>query len=398
MNTTSRSKLYNVLWIDDEWDKMTVFKQECEEIHGLHLVPFKVRKLGMEALEQDMDKWQAVLLDAKMWDETENEVAKLTGLRKAKQRLDELSMKRAIPYFVSTGQPDLLDNETFNEFVGKFYTKGLDDEQLIEDMLSAIENSEPIQIQAAYSDVFAALDAMKIRRYSENILLDILLPMHYPAKYTEFKPVYQYNQLRQLLEYIFRACNNVGIVPDKCISDGKVNLNQCSLYLAGKNAEKIGLRFGEIGERVIPEYIESIIRSVLEFGNIHSHTVDLNEEDAKIVDSILKSAQSKYLIFGLALQLCEVVTWFSSYISHHNDKEINEFLCKDIPINSKSEYEGKDFVIEQDEKNNYHCGQCRLSFKAAQDYKGKLVTLYDVTENNAKSKDNYPFFAKFRIK
>ena len=61
-------------------------------------------------------------------------------------------------------------------------------------------------------------------------------------------------------------------------------------------------------------------------------------------------------------------------------------------------YEGKDVVVEQDEKNNFHCGQCRLSYKAAQGLKGKMVTLYNVTVNDAKSKDNYPLFAKFCIK
>ena len=27
-------KEYNVIWIDDEWDKMTEFKDECEELQG----------------------------------------------------------------------------------------------------------------------------------------------------------------------------------------------------------------------------------------------------------------------------------------------------------------------------------------------------------------------------
>ena len=95
---------------------------------------------------------------------------------------------------------------------------------------------------------------------------------------------------------------------------------------------------------------------------------------------------------------CEVITWFSSYIALHNDKETNECMCKDLYNNRISDYEGRDFIVEQDEKNNFHCGQCRLSYKSAQNFKGKMVTLFEVTENNSKSKDNYPFFARFRPK
>ena len=79
-------------------------------------------------------------------------------------------------------------------------------------------------------------------------------------------------------------------------------------------------------------------------------------------------------------------------------KALVEELLKEGTSDEIEKYEGKDFVVEQDEKNNFHCGQCRLSYKAAQGLKGKTVTLYNVTVNDAKSKDNYPLFAKFCIK
>ena len=117
------SKLYNILWIDDEWEKMPSFMKECEEDYNLKLWPYKTRKAGMEALEQNLDMWHAVLLDAKMFDETENEAARLTGMSKAMLQLERLKSKKAIPYFISTGQPDLLDDEKFEEMVGKYYEK-----------------------------------------------------------------------------------------------------------------------------------------------------------------------------------------------------------------------------------------------------------------------------------
>ena len=396
------SMTYNILWIDDEWDKMTTFQQECKEIHHLNLVPFRTRRAGMEALERDIDHWDAVLLDAKMFDEGENEVARLIGLRKAIKRLDELSLKRAIPRFISTGQADLMSDETFKQSYEEFYKKGDDDVKLINDMLEAIKKSDNLQIKKYYYEVFNALDNLGIAKYTEDILLDIFIPLHFPADEPNFKPVHHYNQLRQLIEYLFRACYEVGLIPDQCVIEGKVNLNQSSLYLSGKDAEKIGIRYGEKGERIIPEYIESIIRSVLEFGNIHSHTVELSEEDTQKIDKILNSAKSRFIIYGLTLQLCETVVWFSEYIAKHNDKEVNLIYCnklqKEVPESHdrSSKYLNKTFVPEKDEDGVWHCGECFIRIKFWD--KSELIITRVSPNTDEKTKKKYPLYANFKKK
>ena len=388
------SKKYNILWIDDEWDKMPTFKQECEELYNLKLLPFRTRKDGMQALEEELDKWDAVLLDAKMFDENVNEVAKLKGLRKAISHLDKLSMKRYIPRFISTGQPDLLASEDFKDMVGDYYEKFKDDEKLMVDILSAIHNAESSQIKVIYSNVFTSIETLGISEYIDSILLDILLPLHYTEKQSSFKPIHHYNQLRQLVEYLFRACHKVGLIPDQCIPNGIVNLNQCSIYLAGKNAEKAGVRYGEPGERVIPEYIEAIIRSVLDFGNVHSHTVELDAEDTIKIENILRSSQSKYLIFGLTLQLCETITWFAKYISEHDDKEVNLLYCQGlIKDDDKAKYEGKICVPEQDENGVWHCEECLVILSHWESGRMKLKEISDNT--NKRTNGKYPYFAKF---
>ena len=396
------SMIYNILWIDDEWDKMTTFQQECEEIHGLHLVPFRTREAGMEAFEHDIDHWDAVLLDAKMFDKSENEVARLVGLRKAIQRLDELSLKRTVPRFISTGQTDLMSDENFKDSYGEFYRKGDDDVKLINDMLEAIQKSNNLQVKKYYHEVFNALDNLGIAKYTEDILMDIFIPLHFPADEPNFKPIHHFNQLRQLIEYLFRACNEVGLVPDQCVIDGKVNLNQSSLYLAGKDAEKIGIRYGEKGERVIPDYIENIIRSVLEFGNIHSHTVELSEEDTQKIDKILKSAKSRFIIYGLTLQLCEAVVWFAEYIAKHNDKEVNLIYCNKLQKevieshNRGSKYLNKTFVPEKDEDGVWHCGECFIGIKFWD--KSELIITRVSPNTDEKTKKNYPLYANFKKK
>ena len=387
---------YKILWIDDEWDKMTTFQLECKELYGLYLEPYRTRKAGMEALERNIDHWDAVLLDAKMFDENDNETASLTGLGKAKQRLDELSIRRAIPYFISTGQPDLISDKNFKDLFGDYYIKGNDDVKLVDDMLKAIENSDSQQVKTIYKDVFEGLDKMGVRSYVEPILMDILLPLHYPAKEPNFKPADHYNQLRKLLEYLFRACNKVGLVPDQCMTDGKVNLNQCSLYLAGKDAEKSGVRYGEKGERIVPDYVESIIRAILEFGNIHSHTVELEDEDNHKIESIFRTAQSRFIIFGLTLQICEVIIWFSEYIAKHDDKEVNLLLCNELQREefTKSEADGakkylnREFVPIKDKDGIWHCEECYVKITSWESGKMELTEISLNTDKRTNA--NYP--------
>lgn len=81
--------------------------------------------------------------------------------------------------------------------------------------------------------------------------------------------------------------------------------------------------------------------------------------------------------------------------SPQTSDEINEMR---ILVLGKVKYENKNFEIEQDDKGNYHCGQCRLSYKVADKFMGQIVTLYDVTRNDSQSKDTYPYFAKFKVK
>ncbi len=356
----------------------------------------------MEAFERNIDDWDAVLLDAKMFDENDNETASLAGLGKAKQRLDELSIRRAIPYFISTGQPDLISDKNFKDLFGDYYIKGDDDVKLIEDILKAINNSDSQQIKTLYKDVFSGLDKIGVRNYVEPILMDILLPLHYPAKEPNFKPVYHYNQLRQLLEYLFRACNMVGLVPNQCITDGRVNLNQCSLYLAGKDAEKSGVRYGEKGERIVPGYVESIIRAILEFGNIHSHTVELEEEDIHKIEGIFRTAQSRFIIFGLTLQICEVIIWFSDYITKHDDKEVNLLLCNELQCEESTyseadeakKYLNREFEPVKDEDGIWHCEKCYVKITSWESGKMELTEIKLNTDKRTNTK--YPYFARYK--
>lgn len=387
--------MYNVLWIDDEWEKLDGFIEKAATVYHLSITPFRTSKAGIDALRSELDKWDAVILDAKGLYESEDEVTDVIGLRRTKEFL--LSLSKPIPYFIYTGQPDYLSNEFFKSAFGDFYSKFDGFNKILSAVLTEIEKSSQNQIIHNYKDLFLSLEYLGISKYTKDIFLDILLPLHNKEKEEGFRPVHHYTQLRKVIEYLFRACEKVGLLPEQCIVNGVVNLNQSSLYLAGKEPERINLRYGERGDRIVPEYIERIIRTVLNIGNTSSHTVELETEDLQKIENILGSLKSNYLIYGLTLQLCEVVSWFANYIPSHSNREYNLSLCRVVVNNTQEDYlqqyEGKTFTPEQDEDGVWHCEGCMVQLTYWETGKMKLKNV--ATNTNEKTNTRYPYFAKF---
>jgi hypothetical protein len=242
---------------------------------------------------------------------------------------------------------------------------------------------------------------------SETIMIDILSALHYPEENKDFQPVLYYNLLRHMIEYLFRAANVFGLIPDYFIEDGRVNLTGCSLYLSGKEfnpSKKSDIQsiYYEGGERVFDENIEKIVKNILDITHHHSHTTNINKEDEKELSAYYSETRSPYLLFGFTIQLCEVIIWFGNYVKTHGDRESNLAKCvvkKKFPVEKKSEstiseYEGKTFLLEQDEKGNLHCGYCMVSHNQHQDKIEKMVRLHKIEENDKDTREVYPYFAK----
>lgn len=403
--------MYHVLWLDDEWEKMPSFMTVSKEIYEIELVPCKYRKQGIQMLNQNLDKWDAVLLDAKMLEKSDNEVADISGLWNTINKINQLSSKHYLPYFISTGQPDLMDNKMFGTAVGRFYIKERDDDQLFADMLEEIGKAPRKKLEIMYQNVTDAIDSLGLGDQLKDSVFDILEAMHHPADHPDFKPVKNYNSLRQVIEKIFRVCAKYNVVPPQCFNNGNINLTESSKYLAGQDTIHSGVRYGNVGDHILPSYIANIIRSILEVGNIHSHTVDLDEDDQRTIENFFGTMKDNYYIFGLTLQLCEVIMWFDRYLSDpfHQDKERNLSMC--VPIGGDdtdkvdqteaphidtgkkgiNDYVGVICKPEKDDKGIYHFEAC--AFNPNYNYGQQQYKIVAVIMNNDyRTKDIYPYF------
>lgn len=395
---------YNVIWIDDEWDTIgKSFIQICEKRHNIHIKPFKTRREGMDALEQNLKFWDAVILDAKAYNNSSaNEVADVDGLYEAIRQIERLKLKRHIPYFVLTRQPDLMDDKMFEKSVGKFYKKNAEGQnQLITDLKKEVGNSSRHQLKVFYNDVMERLYSLDIEAGED--VLNILEAMHYPDRYPDFEPVNHYNKLRKILEWNFKEANKYGIIPDECIEDGVVNLNQSCCYLCGLNCDHIHLRYGDETkkERIVPKHIKDMMFLVLYLGNIKSHTAKLPKDDIDRLERNLKDEvrNSRYLIFSLALQTCEITMWLRRYMDEHPNKEENLRKCVRLEVKDSIDQEDKIDLIGVIELDNgiYHIGSkvcLNPVFVKQREWLGKEVKIVKYSENiNDKTKNQYPFFA-----
>lgn len=376
---------YNVIWIDDEWDtRGKPFIQLCEVKHKIHITPFKTRKEGMDLLLKDERPWDAVILDAKAFNESENETANLRGLYEAIRQIEGLKMKKNIPYFVLTRQPDLMDNDTFKELIGSFYKKDIEGQnQLIEDLKATIDASSRNRVKILYKDTVEAL--YKINSNACESILDIMEVMHFPDANPRFNYDESFNSLRKIMESIFREANKCQIIPDDCIDKKKgiVNISQCVHYLSGMNADVIGVRYGNVTEKLVPPHIKDLLFPVQKLTNYLSH-----EYAQKCV------SRPKDLLFSLAIQICEIVLWLSDYLKEHQDIKENREKCKTIGIIER--IDGNDSIcVVKSNRIGREANIC-LSAKFAND-KGiigkKVVVLEEVTNTNPITNGTYPYYA-----
>lgn len=389
---------YNVIWIDDEWDTIgKAFIQICEKRHKIHIKAFKTRREGMEALEQNLKFWDAVILDAKAFNNSStNEVASVDGLFAARDRLLELRQRRYIPFFVFTRQPDLFKDEMFERAVGIFYKKDAEGQAtLIEAIKCEVKKSPRHQLRVQYHSALDRLYSIDIES-GENIL-NIFEAMHNPQDHTDFEPVDHYTKLRIALEWNYKEAIKYGVIPGECMEDGIVNLNQCCCYLSGMNCDRIHIRYGDEShkEHIVPKHIKDMMFLILNLGNIKSHTAKLPKEDIDRIDRYLKDEvrSSLYLIFSLALQICEITMWIGRYIDDHPNKEENLKKCVKLNIQSQDKEEPELEGIIEIHEGLYHIGKDFSVYLRRQEIIGKKVRVTKFTPNlSPKSKDLYPFF------
>ncbi len=322
---------YNVLWIDDEHEKLSSFIIDAE-LCGIDITPYSTSKEGMKAFEDNLLHWDSVILDAKCWNESSDETASTDGMYLSLDKITELKYRRAVPVFVYTGQPDLHSDEQFSKSLRgrRFYKKGspAEKEQLFFDIKLEADKLVETQIRHKYSDIIGNFTEIDIE------LIKILCAIH---NNTTNDPLLL-NAIRKIVEWIMPYCVKCGIL---LIEWKKTNISECSGFLGRKELQEF-----------VPIHIQRSIHSLSDITNPGSHRSEL--------DDIVKSGYAPYLLRSTVFELLNVLYWCKSLPSDPASIEAmraktaalitttrNEALTSDV-------FEG---VIGQNAKLKYFCGE-----------------------------------------
>lgn len=406
--------LIQVLWVEDDPKIIYSYPQKAESF-GLELVSFPCWDNAREALESDYDRWSAIILDAKCKyhrGDTDNAVKFLAVALKDIAVISK-EKQRVIPWYVLTGgaESEVSDSITDDRMKWdadwttatnkNYYSKNVDNEMLFRRIRYFAKKSPRMQIQEMYRDSCELLDQLDTNACED--IMTILEAIHFPDSHPDFTPRLFYNPLRKALEYIFRDMRKVSIIPDNFFNGNTVNINQCFMFVIGKDAEKLGFKHKDGG--ITPRHIQDMMSLIINLGNANSHSfetshyTELSEEEIQNYDKHIKTigGNSKLMIFSIALQFCEILQWMNNYINNHPDKEENRKKWVKLD-GTENTLENKDDCLGIVEVHNgiYHIGdKYLLNSKTIEQHGwlGKKVRIIKKDKNKSPSAKQYPFFA-----
>lgn len=366
-------EMIKVLWIDDMPNEAFMDKayNKCIDITNAENVD-----AGIEAILAHESSFDAIILDANCVYHKEDapEITKVSALQYALRKISENNIH--LPWFVYSGGG--FEGEAAISVLVQGYERPYDDvdwykkpsqmNELFAKILNVVPQSSEYKIKKKYANLFAWYPNPKE-------LLDII-------DYVESNKINDasvFNKIRKELDWVMEYLYDCGLLQEPYKGS---NLAECSTFLGDKNL----LDF-------VPLHVQRSFHSTTSICNEGSHRLKMDE--------LVKNWNAPYLIQSTVMEFLNILFWVKDMPKTPEGREDFKISVKEKLSNATpkfGDYEGKDYVIEQDERGNYHCGQCLLSYKIDNNLLGQVVTLSNVVENSTKSKDIYPCFArKFRI-
>jgi hypothetical protein len=296
---------FNILWIDDDYKTQEDFISFAEQ-DGIDIYPFESHEEGMASLDSKPDFYHAAILDAKVKNKKNDTNTDLVGLAASRDRLIEINKDQYLPFFIFTGQPDYTTNDMFIQSYGTFYTKGEDNQKLLDDIVAACGNQPEIQARKSFPEVFTAFDKNILSNSSKKLLVDIIQNIDN----NNFSKKNLTTQ-RDLLEAIFKALYDpIPCIPESFFTaamNNKPNLEWCTMFLEDRETRDANKQTFRL-DKNINRSIKSAIRKVKESTNEFSH---LKEEDTV-----------KYPFLSNSFLLFEILIWLPEFVQEHYENYI----------------------------------------------------------------------------
>lgn len=330
--------LIQVLWVEDDPDVTETYPVKAESF-DLELVPFPCWDDAKVALENEYDRWSAIILDAKCKFHRDSADNAIVFLREALKDIAAISKdkRRVIPWYVLTGGAESEVSDSINDDRlqwdkdwtdsenKKYYSKNVDNESLYRRIRYHAYKSPRIQIQEMYRHVFQAVEECGIDDNGYNALEDLLVPIHFPKDIKDKDYNDKFEKARTVLEYIFRSMSLHRILPDW----GKqVNLQWSSCLLSGMPAMKKDNKGNEVviiecKKQIIPAVLKETLRGMTRIIPAFCHSDNKEEKDVKKEEYLNQVDDSTLLLKSFAFQICDFILWYRNYLKENSDTKLD---------------------------------------------------------------------------
>lgn len=309
---------FNVLWIDDQHEDLTALHKTAVDFN-IQLFPFKSMNGGCAALEENPTNYDAVLLDAKFF-ENEDDAAgteETKWVHKAKDRIRDVD--KSLKYFVLTGQAAAYASLEFKNAFQHVFEKGKDkdEDNLFKMLVKSCENRTLTKLKHKYPRPFILCSDEYIGIKHFNRLLSLIQHIENPESLTRAEDML--NPMRKIIEALFSKLNHIGVIPDE-ISQGQGSINGSSYFLTGKNS---GYTYNQV--LIHPMVAENIYR-LTTLTQDASHNIGSKLE----ADEYLANSKTNHLYISSIYLLLDIMDWMKIFIETNSDRSKNQTTWKVI--------------------------------------------------------------------
>jgi hypothetical protein len=318
---------FNIIWIDDQYDEQESFWDQAER-HGFEITAFKTSVEGINYLRENLHDIDALILDAKVFTNSTNDLPSERGLTASLREIAKLSGQhggKEIPHVIFTGQADLSDDDLFREKmdgVPVFSKSAPDNKPLFECLKSLIEQTTSATLRNRYFEVYAACHSISPEGVCWRMLYPILSSFISGNTFLSDP----YNDVRKVVELAFRFLHKKAVIHERLIENGLINLQGCSLFLAGMEArlsrESVAVK---AKSPIAPRILANQLKLLLEICQAGSHTDDpFDQQSTKANISEIERWNPRHnLLESATLMAMDFIVWAQAYVDENPDPKKN---------------------------------------------------------------------------
>lgn len=370
--------MYNILWIDDDHEKMLGLKGRAK-MANITLNGFKSKESGMEELKKNYQNYDGVLLDAKFL-ESDSDVEGSEDTLFIHRTRDEIrDLPKKFEIFVLTGQAEAFDSSEFKKSFQNVYVKGSDESinKLFTDLKAAADRQQDTQLRHKFPEVFKILDEKCIGSKHSDTLLSVLKSLSDDSLAGVDE---DFTSIRMVLETIFKRLSELEILPAN-FTDEKGWINGSSKFISNKHESYLHTD-SDFFHPMVQETLFRIM-NVVQDGSHNEGNLNYK------CDDFCRTQKTGYLYKSTVYAFLDVLVYFRKLMDDNQNPEENRKRWK------TSESQSKTGILKQDENNNFFIDDCIFQYNIVSKVlkPGDVVEILSTNANtNAKTKDKYPFF------